>query len=322
VESNSYRAKDFIETAEGLIFAVVTEVLEEDRILSFLRYRRTSQGYRKLSSPQAQELLRNHHPDYFHYSKARDVALHGVPCDKVVLHHQARDRLQVLLGKAPGDEIEARLHHLIALFTDQGLETGEMGVTGSLLLGAQNSHSDIDLTFYAGATFGKAREIIKRLLARGLLHPLDARLWRDAYERRGCSLSFDEYLWHERRKYNKAAIDGTKFDISLLTPEHWQDLLRSRKLRSVCLRAPVADASHGFDYPARYRLDHPAIDEVVSYTATYLGQAENGEYVEIRGQLEVSAVGHLRIVIGSDREATDEYIKVMPNPRRIIHAGR
>ncbi len=312
MEPDSYRPKDFIETAEGLIFAVVTEVLEEDRVLCFLRYRRTPKGYRKLSSAQADELLRNHHPDYLHYSRARDVTLHGVAHDKVAIHHRARDRLQTLLGKTPGDEIEARLQRLIALFSDQGLETGEMGVTGSLLIGAQNRQSDIDLTFYAEDSFSKAREIIKRLLARGLLQPLDARLWRDAYERRGCSLSYDEYLWHERRKYNKAAIDGTKFDISLLTPEHWQDLLRFRKQRRVSLEARIADASHGFAYPARYLIDHRAIAEVVSYTATYLGQAENGEYAQIRGQLEVSAVGHLRIVIGSDREATDEYIKVLP----------
>jgi predicted nucleotidyltransferase len=141
---------------------------------------------------------------------------------------------------------------------------------------------------------------------------LDETLWRDAYERRGCSLRFDEYRWHEARKYNKAAIDQTKFDISLLTPEGWQDLLRYRKLHNATLQVEIADDGQSFDYPARYILDHPAVKEAVSYTATYVGQAVQGERVEIQGQMEVSSIGHLRMVIGSNREAFDEYIKVIP----------
>ena len=54
---NGYRPKDFIETAEGLIFAVVTGDLEEQRILSSLRYRRTDNGCCKLSTRDANALL-------------------------------------------------------------------------------------------------------------------------------------------------------------------------------------------------------------------------------------------------------------------------
>ncbi|MET0069251.1 MAG: nucleotidyltransferase domain-containing protein [Candidatus Thiodiazotropha sp.] len=308
---NSYQPKDFIETAEGLIFAVVTADPEDQKVLSFLRYRRTADGYRKLSSRDADELLKSRYPHYIHYSRARDVRLHGIPRDLIAIHHQPRKRLQEILVRTPCDEIEEKLQCLAALFADQGLDSGEMGVTGSLLIGAQKSGSDIDLLFYHPEPFRRARKIVKSLLRQGLLQPLDDDLWQDAYQRRGCSLTFDEYFWHEARKYNKAAIEQTKFDISLITPERWQDLLHYRKLRRCSLQAGIADADHSFDYPARYSLDHPSVKEAVSYTATYLGQAEGGERVEVRGQLEVSALGHLRIVIGSDREAADEYIKVL-----------
>ncbi|MBT2971814.1 MAG: hypothetical protein KME56_07940 [Candidatus Thiodiazotropha sp. (ex Ctena orbiculata)] len=308
---SSYQPKDFIETAEGLIFAVVTADLDDQRVLSFLRYRRIPGGYQKLSSGDADALLKKHYPDYIHYSKARDVTLHGVHRDLIAVHHQPRKRLREILLRAPYDGIEEKLQRLAGLFAAQGLDTSELGVTGSLLIGAQRGGSDIDLLCYRREVFHKAREGVKSLLRQGRLQPLDGSLWRDAYERRGCSLTFDEYLWHEARKYNKAAIDQTKFDLTLLTPERWQDLLHYKKLQNCRLQAAIADDSHSFDYPARYLLEHASVKEAVSYTATYLGQALQGERVEIRGQLEVSGLGHLRIVIGTDREATDEYIKVM-----------
>ncbi len=309
---SNYQPKDFIETAEGLIFAVVTGDPEQQHILSSLRYRRSSSGCRKLSTKEADELLKNQHPHYIYYSNARDVFMHGVSRDRVVHHHRPCRRLQEIRGREPGDEIEGKLQRLAGLFEDHGLDAQDMGVTGSLLIGAQNRASDIDLVFYRREAFFKAREIIKTLLAKQLLQPLDDALWRDAYERRGCTLSFDEYLWHELRKYNKAAIEQTKFDISLLTLEPWQDLLRYRKHGRCSLQVSISDDRSSFDYPARYTLDHPSVKEAISYTATYSGQALRGERVEIQGQLEISAVGHLRIVIGTNRESPNEYIKVLP----------
>ncbi|MES9971999.1 MAG: nucleotidyltransferase domain-containing protein [Candidatus Thiodiazotropha sp.] len=311
---SSYLPKDFIETAEGLIFAVVAADLDQQRVLASLRYRQTEGGYEKLSTRDADELLKHQYPEYIHYSKARDVTLHGVHHDLVKVHHQPRKRLCKILQRAPADEIEAKLQRLLTLFEGQGVDTGEIGVTGSLLIGAHKTGSDIDLVFYQPSEFRKAREVIKSLLHNQQIQPLDEALWQDAYQRRGCSLTYAEYLWHEKRKYNKAAIEQTKFDVTLLSPEPWQDLLRYRKQGRYSLQAGIDDDCHSFDYPARYRLDHPSVREAVSYTATYVGQAVQGERVEIQGQLEVSAVGHLRIVIGTDREASNEYIKVMPVP--------
>lgn len=309
---NPYLPKDFIETAEGLIFAVVTEDLEDQRILSCLRYRRIPGGYQKFFTRDAAELLANHYPQYIYHSDTRDVTLQAVHRDWVVHHRQPRQRLrEILLGK-PGDELEDKLIRLVGLFEDHGLNVRDMGVTGSLLIGAHNRASDIDLVIYRREAFFKAREIIQSLLSGQRLQPLDDALWRDAYERRGCTLSYDEYRWHELRKYNKAAIEQTKFDISLLASDRQRDGLRHKKCGRVHLRARIADDRHSFDYPARYTLEHPTIQEAISYTATYTGQALRGERVEIQGQLEVSAAGRSRIVIGTSRESPDEYIKVLP----------
>ena len=73
----------------------------------------------------------------------------------------------------------------------------------------------------------------------------------------------------------------------------------------------MVDDTRGFDYPAEFKIDHPQITAVVSFTATYTGQAVNGETVAVSGVLEQSEQGVKRIVVGSSREAQGEYIKVI-----------
>lgn len=307
---SSFLPKDFIETNEGLIFAVVSASIEEQRILSFLRYHRSVSGCKKLSTGEANALLRNRWPEYLYYSKVRDVPLHAVPLDKITHHHQPNQRLMMLWRNQTSDGIEKKLKLLLKHFNERGLSHQDMGVTGSMLIGKQNPDSDIDLVFYQRGVFFKAKEIIKQLLSEGLLQYLDDALWHDAYERRGCSLNFEEFLWHERRKYNKAAMLQTKIDISLVASDQRSDKFRYKKHGKFFLKTQISDDTYNYDYPARYGLEHPSIGEAVSYTATYIGQAFEGETVEIQGQLEISDEGHQRILIGTDREASDEYIKV------------
>ena len=82
-------AKDFIETAEGLIFAVVEQGLEDGKVLCFLRYVLMSSGWNKVATEQANNLLQQQYPDYLHYSPILDAHLHAVDVDRIVKHHQA-----------------------------------------------------------------------------------------------------------------------------------------------------------------------------------------------------------------------------------------
>ena len=298
------------------MFAVVSSDEEEGRVPACLRYRRLEAGYSKLSTQAAETLLRSTSPEYLFYSKTRDVQLHAVPLERIVRHYQPRRRVQDLMAQGRHDTIERKLLRLVELFSENGLKPGWIGVTGSLLIGAQRSDSDIDLVLYGREPFFQARRIVEHLIQAGSLDRLDASLWRDAYARRGCELSFEEYLWHERRKFNKAAIEGTKFDLSLLADALDADDAIYHKEGSKCIQARVADDDFAFDYPARYRLDHPSISEVLSFSATYAGQAQTGEIVEACGQLEVSICNRQRIVVGSDREAAGQYIKVVHTSNR------
>ena len=308
--------RDFVETKEGLLFAVVGGI-EGGRVPACLRYRRLGPAsYSKLSTQGAQTLLQSTFPEYLLYSKTRDVQLHAVPLERIIHHYQPRRRVQELMASSRHDAIEGKLLRLLELFSEHGLTPDCIGVTGSLLIGAQRLDSDIDLVIYGREPFFLAREIVAQLIQAGRLDRLDPALWRDAYARRGCALSFEEYLWHERRKLNKAAIEGTKFDLSLHIDGPAAADAAYHKQGLKCIQARVVDDAFAFDYPARYRIDHSSIAEVISFSATYAGQAWSGESVEVCGQLEVSKRMDRRIVVGADREAAGQYIKVVGAPNR------
>lgn len=302
--------RDFLETAEGLLFAVVEGGLEQGRALCFLRYRREGGAWRKLGTEEANTLLAASYPHYLHYSSARDAHLHGVAMDRVLIHHRPRQRLAGLAAAGGGDAVEAKLCRLLSLLAATGVDLGCMGVTGSLLIGAQRPDSDFDLVVYGREAFFRVRQAVAGLLRSGRLQPLTDALWRESYGRRGCALDYADYLRHEQRKFNKAAFEGVKFDITL-TAEEIEPAQTYRKQGAAVVTARVTDASRAFDNPARYALEHPQIGEALSYTHTYVGQARPGETVEIAGQVEQSADGGLRIVVGSSREAPGEYIRVL-----------
>ena len=317
--NNLYLPKDFIETAEGLCFAVVHQGLEncdgQDKVLCFLRYiKREGQihnYWHKVNTETANEYLTRHYPKYLHHSSLLDADLHGVNREWIVHHHQPRQRLQAILLNPKIDEVERDLGDLCHLFQQNGLDIGQMGVTGSLLIAAQQAHSDLDVVFYDRENFNKARAVTADLIEKQKLRSLAEKDWLDAYERRSCALSLHDYVWHERRKFNKALINGRKFDLNLVVQPVDTKPVTYRKLGKIKVLCKITDDRHSFDYPAFYGIEHENISSVVCFIATYTGQAVAGETVEVSGLLELLDDGSRRIVVGSSREAPGEYIKVV-----------
>lgn len=306
--------KDFIETAEGLIFAVVAQALEQGKVLCFLRYVKEASGWKKYDTAEANALLKRQHSDYLHYSSVLDAHLHAVPIARITKHHQPRRRLQRIIQLNEPDAIEQDLLQLCHLFQQQGVDLMKTGVTGSLLIGVQKQSSDIDLVCYGRDVFNEARAITRELIRLGHLQELNDDDWEQAFQRRSCALSYGEYVWHERRKYNKAIINGRKFDLNFVENEVKPASVNYQKCGTATLQCKITDATRAFDYPAEFKVDHEHIDTIVSFTATYTGQALGGETVEVSGLLEQMEQGSRRIVVGSSREAHGEYIKVIQSP--------
>ncbi|MEQ9729819.1 MAG: nucleotidyltransferase domain-containing protein, partial [Candidatus Methanoperedens sp.] len=185
----------------------------------------------------------------------------------------------------------------------------KMGVTGSLLAGLENESSDIDFIVY-GRSWFKARDIIARAKKeKNPIAEISDQMWHEIYKKRKPELSFDEFLTHEKRKGNRGMVGETYFD--LLYVRDWEEIapcLRGVDAGARTIEAVVTNADFSFDSPAIYKIRHPDISYVLSYTHTYVGQALVGERIEARGMVEV--VGNMkRLVVGTTREAKGEWIR-------------
>ncbi len=314
-----FKPKDFLETAEGLVFAVVAHGLEDGRALTFLRYvpqvgEKKIKNWKKLNTEQANSFLKKSHPFYLFHSSRFDADLHGIPADKVTKHHRPSEKLRELMNVPISQKsfLQKNLTQLVDLFVSQGVQFAQLGVTGSFLIGAENDKSDIDLVIYDRRIFHKARGIIKDLIHKNKLSALDDNFWKNSYDRRGCSLMFEEYIWHEKRKYNKAVFNKIKFDLSLVTDSKKLDNRVYSKKGKVIFSAKVIENKMAFDTPCSYVLDFPDHKKVICFTPTYAGQAMIGDVVEVSGFIEESEDGiERRVIVGTTREAVDEYIKVI-----------
>jgi predicted nucleotidyltransferase len=218
---------------------------------------------------------------------------------------------ELLEDRDNDDLLEERVVRLLRVFGEAGLPLPQIGLTGSFLVGAHGAESDIDLVLYDTQLFHRARRLLAELVSLGRLESLNDAMWRTAYRRRGCSLSLDDYVWHERRKSNKAVFENVKVDLSLVVPHRGARSVAWRKLGKSRIQARVTDDRDAYDYPSRLRVEHRQVGEVVSYTPTYTGQACVGEWIEAAGFLEESEEATRRIVIGTSREAAGQYVRVL-----------
>ena len=307
------RPKDYIVIDDQYFFAVVSEYQEDQRALTWLRYVRDENGMQKLATEEAGNLVQEVFPELIFHSQYADIELHGIPYSLKHVALRPEDTVTNLLQNNSPDNIQQDAIHFIKLLNNAGIDNKCLGITGSLMLNTHNETSDIDMVIYGRDNFYNVRAIIKSSIKNGKLQSLDDAYWQDAYQRRDCSISFEEYQWHESRKFNKCISGITKVDISMIptAEERANESGPFKKCGHEKLETHVLDDTYSYDFPARYIIEHEQISEIVSYTATYTGQAEKGETIEAAGYVEQGSDGTKRLLVGSSREADGEYIKVI-----------
>jgi predicted nucleotidyltransferase len=228
--------------------------------------------------------------------------VHVIPWEHVK-HILAPDKKLTIIAK------ENRKVRDIVKTLKTGVSLDKMGVTGSLLSGLQIESSDIDFIVY-GSSWFTARDILAQAKEKkDPITEISEEMWHEIYNKRRPELSFDEFLVHECRKGNRGMVDGTYFD--LLYVRDWEDIApceRGVDIGPATVEATVTNADFSFDSPAIYKIDHPEISYVLSYTHTYAGQALVGEMIEAHGMVE--ALGDIkRLVVGTTREPKGEWIR-------------
>jgi len=296
------RLRDFIEDIDGWLYAV-SAYGEEISIGAILRYvpdpageRCNAEGrrYRKMDFDEAYRVISEKKPEYL------DI-LHRIPLSDIRRVYKPEDEMEAIMKR------DVRVRKL-SEFLD--LRKGLAGCTGSLLCGLENKESDIDLVVY-GQEWFRVRDNLIRAIRNGTLEGLSEDMWRRVYEKRKPSLGFEEFLVHEKRKWNRGQISGTYFD--LLYTRSYEDLGevnfgRGKVIGRRTISAVVEDSSLAFDSPALYRIKHDEISVVLSFTHTYSGQAFCGELIEACGMCEVHG-DELWLIVGTSRDAPGEYIR-------------
>lgn len=296
------RLRDFIEDRDGWLYAVSTYDNSE-RAGCTLRYipdeegdRVTGDGrrYRKVDFDEAFSLVAQKKPGY------RDV-FHRVPLSDIRRVLKPEEEIDRIAAR------DARVRRLLSLFS---LPPGSIGCTGSFLCGLENEASDIDLVVY-GEYWFRAVEMLRDATVSGVLESIDEAMWRRIYEKRRPELDFNEFLLHEKRKWNRGKIGTTYFDI--LYTRSYADAesvphAKGRVLGMGTIEATVTDARFSHDSPAIYHVDHEEVSSVLSFTHTYSGQAREGEVIKARGILEEHG-GDVWLIVGTSREAKGEFIR-------------
>ncbi|MBN1165858.1 MAG: DNA polymerase subunit beta [Methanospirillaceae archaeon] len=296
------RLRDFIRDTDGWLYAVCTYD-NQKKAGCILRYVPDTNGertdpygerYRKIEFSEAYDRIRREKPEY-------SDLVQRVPLEDITEVLKPDERMRSL---AAGDPRISRLLSLLQL------PSGGFGVTGSILCGLAGPESDIDGVVY-GDLFLKAQKKLQTCVQDGSLASLDDELWKKIYRKRSPELSYDEFILHEKRKWNRGKIDGTYFDL-LFTRDYTDIRDCSFQKGEVCgtevITAEVTDAVFGFDSPARYDIAHPDISCILSFTHTYTGQVRCGEMAEAKGVVERHGDEYY-LVVGTTREARGEYIR-------------
>ena len=302
--------------------------------------------YRKVGSDEAYTYLRENYPDYLYFCDVTNVEMMGVPLDKVKRVIKPENRLMGLKktvesgGDVRNPELISKLLDISDFFHYlAGVPYENLGISGSILPGlSKDDVSDLDFVVYglenhrnAIETFKKYRgedvyikEIDKTLKLEGITDDY----WDFVYNKRmsDSSLTKEEFKWYENRKANRGTIDGTLFDI-LATRDYpeisgeWGDTVYEPQ-GIAKIECDIVSALKAFDNPSTYTIKNAKIiegkdfdlSEVVSFTHTYAGEVVDGEHAIAKGKVEKVIVNgetsHYRLVVGTTREAIDEYLKL------------
>jgi uncharacterized protein len=295
------RLRDFVEDADGWLYAVSTYDNDE-KVGGVLRYvpepggarvHPSGKRYTKYDFEEAYALIASKKPQYA-------GLLHRIPHGDIKRVFKPDLEIGRIAATHP------RVKKLVNIFS---LPEGTVGCTGSLLCQLEDKTSDIDMVVY-GKHWFTAQALVKQGIHDGKIEGLSEEMWRKVYEKRKPEISYDEFVLHEVRKYNRGQIDGTYFDI--LYTRSYDEIRGALTGRGVVLgketiEAKITDASLAFDNPAVYEVSHESITKVLSFTHTYSGQALAGETIEACGICEQHG-SERWLIVGTTREARGEYI--------------
>lgn len=305
----------YLETQEGLYFAVKGLVHPPDRYFACLRYApepdsgerfKDGRRYRRLYHFAEQEqFLQQAYGRYLVFDPVYRTTLQCVPREYVRKIYDPRTRLQELARQRERDPIEEDAVALAALLQQEAcIPWTGLGISGSLLIGLHTTHSDLDMTVYGVQHCRAVHRALKQLLDTGSHDSIrrnDRKEFGELHVQRAADtqMAFDDFLRSERSKVIQGRFRNREYFIRFLKdPEESQETYGDyhyAPLERVRLVATVTDASEAIFTPCRYTLTDvhslegspgAKVAEAVSYRGRFCEQAQAGDRVLVSGTLE------------------------------------
>jgi predicted nucleotidyltransferase len=324
----------YLETKEGLYFAVKGLVHPPGRILSVLRYTPHPQGDRKKDGQPYQRLYHFHeqlqllearYPQYLAYDQASDLVQQSVPLSSIQRIYDPRIWLQAISAAPDRDALqEDALAFCDLLAQEAGISRDHLGVSGSLLIGLHTGQSDLDITVLGEQACRAIHKVLQALLddesVQGLSR-FDRHGFQQLYAERlqDTRMEFKEFIALERRKSFQGLFRGRVFFVRFIKEpleigESYGDR-HYKPLHQAGITAVVTSAADAIFTPCCYPLDGvqftqgalvDSLCEIVSYRGRFCEQARPGERVYAFGTVErvQTQEGHTwhRLILGNRPE--------------------
>ncbi len=332
----------YLETREGLFFAVKGLEHPPDRLIAILRYapdpesgdrRKGGKSYRRLYHFAEQEqLLQTAYPQYMAYDQVFQTTLQSVPCFMVKRVYDPCLRLRELMQASDREGIEEDAAAFAGILErETGVPVSSLGITGSLLIGLQTELSDLDIAVFGAQNCNSVYLALRRLLdapSGSEVRRFDKKGVEELYAQRfqDTRMDFQDFVSLEKRKMNQGSFRGRTYFVRFIkhaneTGEVYGDL-HYTPLGRATITASIAGDQEAIFTPCRYLLSNtrslegelpPHLNEIVSFRGRFCEQAQAGESVIATGTLEriQNSRGEVRhrLLLGNFREDTMVVLK-------------
>jgi predicted nucleotidyltransferase len=313
---------DYIETYEGLFFAVKGNRHPDDRIIAYLRYIPDQKGdrvrdgirYKRLYDiDETTKIIQESYPQYFGYIDWLGFSLQVVPKSLIKRYYEPRKKLETL-QKDPVSSLEKSIIWFVeTLSRESNVYIDDFGVSGSVLIGLHTDESDIDLNVYGRTQGLQVYNALKKLKKESARISSYSRttVQQVVNNRWGVIRKDVEVLSEiETRKNLHGLVDNRDYFVRLLL-ENPSETITSTPITDVILTATIGEDKEKIFTPCRYALNtvhkiSPSVEvtprELVSYRGKFTEQVSKGDIVEAKGILEKvldKDGNYYRVVLGA-----------------------
>ncbi len=314
---------DYLETNEGLLFAVKGLEHPKSLVIAYLRYIPDSKGNRVRDGrhysrvyriSETTDYLLDNYPKYLNNVDSMGLVLQSVPLGNIYRLYKPREYLQRII-KSQGTPLEeACIQFVNEISNRSNVDLKHFGVSGSPLIGLDTPSSDIDLNVYGEAEGKEVHKILDSMRAElDWISPYNSKTvnsvlgsrWRET------RLNLNYFKEIEIKKQLHGRVSGRDYFIRLIKPIETDEL--SRPLGFVKIRGVIEEAESLFT-PCCYQFRlieyiepafGPDITKLVSFRGRFTEQAQIGSVVEVYGSIEkVTSKGfyYYRVILGSPRD--------------------